>query len=88
MPLPAARTVVITGGTGGIGLWSAVGIAKTGARVFVTGRDLARGQAGLAPIREESGNDNVELVIGDVSSIAGVDGLANELLARTDRIDV
>lgn len=88
MTLSAARTVVITGGTGGIGLWSAVGIAKTGARVFVTGRDLARGQAGLAQIREESGNDNVELVIGDVSSIAGVDALASELLGRTGRIDV
>ena len=88
MTHPAARTVVITGGTGGIGLRSAVGIAKTGARVFVTGRDVTRGEAGLAQIRAESGNDNVALVIGDVSSIAGVDGLASELLAKTERIDV
>ena len=30
--------IVITGGTGGIGYQSAKGIAKTGAKVFITGR--------------------------------------------------
>ena len=35
-PRLAGKTVVITGGTGGIGLQSALGIAKTGARVLVT----------------------------------------------------
>ena len=39
------RVVVITGGTGGIGLHSATACAKAGARVIVTGRDAARGRA-------------------------------------------
>ena len=38
------RVVVITGGTGGIGLHSATACARAGARVLVTGRDAARGQ--------------------------------------------
>jgi NAD(P)-dependent dehydrogenase (short-subunit alcohol dehydrogenase family) len=84
----AARTVVITGGTGGIGLRSAIGIAKTGARVLVTGRDPERGRAGCAKIIEEAGHDKVELVLGDVSSTAGIDALAAGLLERTGRIDV
>ncbi|MBT8213009.1 MAG: SDR family NAD(P)-dependent oxidoreductase [Acidimicrobiia bacterium] len=84
----SARTVVITGGTGGIGLQSAIGIAKTGARVVITGRNAERGEAARLRIVEEAGNDDVELVIGDVASIAGVDALAQELLRRVDRLDV
>ena len=36
------RTAIITGGTGGIGIHTAIGIAKTGARVIVTGRSRDR----------------------------------------------
>jgi NAD(P)-dependent dehydrogenase (short-subunit alcohol dehydrogenase family) len=82
------RTVVITGGTGGIGFQSALGIAKTGARVLVTGRNRGRGEAAVRRLVEESGNDSVELVVGDLSSIAAVDALADELLGRAARIGV
>ena len=82
------RTVVITGGTGGIGLQSAMGIARTGARVLVTGRDRGRGEAAQARLIEETGNERVQFVIGDVSSVGGVDALAAALTTRTERIDV
>lgn len=82
------RTVVITGGTGGIGLQSAMGIAKTGGRIIITGRDRARGETAQQRIVEESGNPAVELVVGDVSSMAGIDALAAELIDRFDHIDV
>ena len=42
------RTVVITGGTGGIGFQSALGIAKTGAHLLITGRSRERGGGGAA----------------------------------------
>ncbi len=82
------RTVVITGGTGGIGFQSALGIAKAGARVLITGRNRQRGEAARQRIVEETGNDRVELVVGDVSSMAGIDALARALLERLDGIDV
>ena len=82
------RTIVITGGTGGIGLYTAIGLAKTGARILVTGRDATRGQAAVARIQQESGHDAVELVTGDLSTKAGVAALADALLEATDRIDV
>lgn len=85
---PQTRAVVITGGTGGIGLQSALGIAKTDARVLITGRNRERGEAARQRIIDETGNDRVELVVGDVSSVEGVDALAAELLERVERIDV
>lgn len=60
-----ARTVVITGGTGGIGFQSALGIAQTGARVVITGRNRKRGDEAVQNIVGTTGNQNVELVIGD-----------------------
>jgi len=80
--------VVITGGTGGIGYHSALGVAQAGARVVITGRNLARGEAARQRLMAASGNDAIELVIGDLSSIAGIDALAEALLRRLDRVDV
>ncbi len=82
------RTVVLTGGTGGIGLQSALGVAKTGTRVLITGRNRERGEAAVQRIVDETGNARVELVIGDVSSLAGVDALAAAVLERVQAIDV
>ena len=84
----AGRTVVVTGGTGGIGFQSALGIAKTGARLLITGRNRERGEAAVRRIIDETDNDDVELVVGDVSSIEGIDALASALIERVDHIDV
>ena len=80
--------VVITGGTGGIGLQSALGVAKTGAQLLITGRNGKRGDEAVERIIDETGNDRVELVVGDVSSIEGIDALAHALAERVDHIDV
>ena len=82
------KTVIITGGTGGIGYQSALGIAKTGACVVITGRNLERGRRAKRQLITDSNNENVELVIGDLSSIAGIDLLAATILETVDHIDI
>ncbi len=47
----AGRTVLVTGGTGGIGRAAALALAGMGARVGITGRDRARTEAAAAAIR-------------------------------------
>ena len=49
------KTVLITGGTGGIGKAAAIGLATMGARVGITGRDRARAEEAAAAITRESG---------------------------------
>ena len=45
------KTVLVTGGTGGIGLATAAGLAGLGARVGIVGRDEGRARAAAERIR-------------------------------------
>ena len=56
--------------------------------MLITGRNRERGEEARQRIAEESNNPTVDLVIGDLSSLAGIDNLAEEVLKRTSRLDV
>jgi retinol dehydrogenase-14 len=47
----AGRTVLVAGGTGGIGKATALGLAAMGASVAIAGRDPARTPAAASEIR-------------------------------------
>ena len=72
---------VVTGASSGIGAAAALELARRGLRVVAVGRDPKR----VAAIGEELGEEPVR---ADLSSLAGVRGLADELLERCPRIDV
>jgi NAD(P)-dependent dehydrogenase (short-subunit alcohol dehydrogenase family) len=84
----ADRTILVTGGTGGIGKATALGLARLGARVGITGRDAARAEAAAADIRTLSNNQAVDTFAADLSSQAEVRRLAREVLDRYPRLDV
>lgn len=84
----AGKTVLITGGTGGIGKATATGLARLGARVGIVGRDAARAAATANDIRSASGNPAVDVFIADMSSQAEVRRVAAEVLAAYPRLDV
>jgi retinol dehydrogenase-14 len=82
------KTVLITGGTSGIGKATAVAMAAMGANVVVVGRNQERGGAAVEEIKAQSHNESVELMLADLSVQAEVRGLAEEFLERHDRLDV
>jgi retinol dehydrogenase 14 len=84
----AGKTVLVTGGTGGIGKATAIGLSTMGARVGITGRDRARAEAAAADIARQSGNESVDVFEADMSVQADVRRLAAEVLDRYPRIDV
>ncbi|HZK73760.1 MAG TPA: SDR family oxidoreductase [Clostridia bacterium] len=84
----ASKVVLITGGTGGIGKATAIGLATMGARVGITGRDLARTEQAAADIRAASGNPAVDAFAADMSSQAEVRRLADAVLSLYPRLDV
>jgi len=84
----AGKTVLITGGTGGIGRATAIRLATMGARVGITGRDAGRTQRAAAEISSESRNGMVDAFAADMSSQSEVRRLAAEVLDAYPRLDV
>jgi NAD(P)-dependent dehydrogenase (short-subunit alcohol dehydrogenase family) len=82
------RTCLVTGATSGIGLATAQGLAALGAHVVMVGRDAARAEQARRQVIEKSGNDRVDVLLGDLSSLAGIRGLADAFLARYPALQV
>ncbi|WP_433203209.1 SDR family NAD(P)-dependent oxidoreductase [Nocardia sp. CA-107356] len=81
------RTVLITGATDGLGRELAVRLGAAGARLILHGRDPDRAAALAAEVTAASG-PVPEIVLADLSRLAEVDRLADEMIARTSRLDV
>jgi NAD(P)-dependent dehydrogenase (short-subunit alcohol dehydrogenase family) len=82
------RVCMITGANSGIGKATAVGLARMGASVVMVCRDRARGEAAMSEIKAVSGNQNVDLLLADLSSQASVRQLAQDFKARYSRLHV
>jgi retinol dehydrogenase-14 len=85
--LMAGRTVLVTGGTGGIGRATALGLATMGAHLAITGRDRGRAEDAARDIRA-AGGGQVDVFVADLSSQSEVRRLADEVRQRLSRIDV
>lgn len=86
-PLGGA-TVLVTGGTGGIGLATATGLARLGARVGIVGRSGRRGATAADAVRLQVPSAEVDVFVADLSEQAEVRRLAAEVHAAYPRLDV
>ncbi len=80
--------ILITGGNAGIGLETAVGLARLGAGVAITSRDPAKGAAAVARIRAAVPDADVEAVTLDLADFASIRAGAADVGGRFDRLDV
>ncbi|TLG79316.1 3-oxoacyl-ACP reductase FabG [Methylocystis sp. B8] len=82
----ANRSVIVTGGSRGIGRGMARVFASRGAQVLVVGRDLAQAEATAAAIRAEGGR--ASSFAADVGNPDDVERMAATALERHGGIDI
>jgi len=82
------KTILLTGGTNGIGLEASVELARRGATLVIVGRDPGRTDKALAEIKRRSGSGDVTALLCDFASQAQVRKLAADFRAAHGRLDV
>src|SRR4051812_24660820 len=82
----SGQTAVVIGGTGVLGGALALGLARAGENVIVSGRDPEKGAARVAEIEAAGGAASFEAV--DVSQRASIEALRDRVVASHSRIDM
>ncbi|MGB3910986.1 MAG: SDR family NAD(P)-dependent oxidoreductase [Pseudolysinimonas sp.] len=72
LPSQAGRTIIVTGGSTGIGYWVAEQVAGAGARVIIAARYAPKAAEAMASIRSHVPGADVTHVPFDLTSIASV----------------
>ena len=78
------RSAVVTGTTHGIGTVTATRVAAAGYRLIMLVRDLYRAETLATAITETTGNDAIEVVRCDLSSIDSVNSAVSDVRRLTD----
>jgi len=82
------KVCMVTGATAGLGLATALGLARLGATLILVGRDLEKGAAAVERVCAETGSASIEYMPADLSAQAEIRCLAREFKARYPRLDV
>jgi len=82
-----ARNIVITGATDGMGKVAAKELARRGAQLLLVGRNRERCELVRAECITKPGNQQVDYVVADLSTVREVRRAADEIKQRVDRVD-
>ncbi len=82
------RNVLITGGNAGIGLATAIALAKKGANVYIVSRNQEKAEAAVKQINTEAGNNTAGYFIANLSSQQSIRQLAEAVKAKLPVLDV
>jgi NAD(P)-dependent dehydrogenase (short-subunit alcohol dehydrogenase family) len=82
------KVVLITGGTGGLGLETAKSLRVTGAKIFVTARSEEKGWAAVEALSSDGKDAPVEFIVLDLASLKSVRSAAAEFMKKSDRLDI
>src|ERR1700732_4790604 len=82
------KTVIITGGTSGIGEIAAERLAQRGARIVLIARDKSRGKVSLARLHAKAPDLAHTVHYADLTRIPEMKCVAAEIASQEPRIDV
>ncbi len=82
------KRIFITGSTDGIGKLTALQLAKAGNEVIIHGRNAEKVDRCIVELKEDSGNERISSFVADLSDLAAVKAMANEIKSMFDSLDV
>ena len=88
IPDLTGRRAIITGVTGGLGLHTAIGLARRGAELVVTARDAAKAEDTVDRIRVDVPDATIDVVSLDLADLADARRAAADVARAYDRIDI
>lgn len=88
MAASSSKIALVTGGTSGIGHAVAEGLARKGVGVVLLARDRGRAETSAEAIRKAVPGANVEILLGDLASLATIRSAAAEFVKIHPRLDI
>ncbi len=82
------KICIITGSNSGIGKETAIALARMEATIVMVVRNQERGEKARTEIVKQTGNDSVDLMICDLSSMDSIRHFAEEFKKKYDRLHV
>jgi NAD(P)-dependent dehydrogenase (short-subunit alcohol dehydrogenase family) len=87
-PSMAGKVVLVTGATSGLGLATAIGLARLGAIVRFVARNPERAEQARATMLAAVPESDIEFLLADMGRLDEVRSLAEAFIAGHDRLDV
>lgn len=88
IPDQHGRTALVTGANTGLGFWTAVHLAKAGARVLIGSRSADKGAEALSRLRDEAPGSEADVLQLDLSSLTAVEDAASRLRDSEQKLDI
>src|SRR2546427_4600136 len=82
------KVVMVTGANSGIGKAASIALAEKGATVVMVARNKERGEAARSEIVRKSGNNSIDLLLADLSSLESVRQLVAEFRKKYSKFHV
>jgi dehydrogenase/reductase SDR family member 12 len=76
----------VTGANQGLGLETALGLARRGCTLYMVCRNEERGKLAVDKVQQDTENKDVHLKICDLSSLTSIKALAQDLESKQTRL--
>lgn len=88
LPSLKGKTAIVTGGNGGVGYYTALELAKHGAKVIIGSRDLRRGEEAIIKMKQTALDVQVSVVPLNLADLKSVRSFVDTILAKVKGIDI